>query len=71
MKADKKGYVKACLSPLFKRRQWLQGSTAKSHEYLKLELLGNWEPLDSSSVARYGAMIQLQFSLFNRDESRN
>ena len=70
MKADKKGYVKARLSPLFKQ-QWLQGSTAKSHEYLKLEQLENWESLDSSSVARYGAMIQSQFSLFNRDESRN
>ena len=70
MKADKKGYVKVCLSPLFKQ-PWLQGSTAKSHEYLKLELLGNWEPLDSSSVAQYGAMIQSQFSLFYRDESRN
>lgn len=52
----RKGYVEVIPFHLI-QWQWLQGSTVESHEFFKLELPGNWETLDSSSVAQPSAVM--------------
>ena len=44
-------------------RQWLLSSTVESNEFPLLELLGNWEPLDSSCAWRLCQALESQTSL--------
>lgn len=56
MREGRKSYVVVNQSPLI-YRCCLLSSTAKSHEFPKLELLGAEEPWVSTSVARSRAMM--------------
>ena len=49
-KGDAQSLIPVILK-LKKDRRWLQGSIAKRHESLKLELSGAWEPPVSQSIA--------------------
>ena len=50
-------YVKIYL----RKRRWLLGSTARNNDFLRVELLGAWEPPDSSCVGRISPTMESQY----------
>lgn len=51
--------------------QWLLVNTTKSHESLRMELPGAWEPIDSWSAMGICAALGSQSCLLIKDKDEN
>ena len=51
-------------------RRWLQSNTARSNEFIMLELLGNWEPPNNFCTPRLREALESQNCLPIRNKNK-